>query len=125
MNYEDTAANVAEHCNIPLATLHIFPWRANGKLLPFLPAPLGRAAMKTLEWLSWRGGKKIEDAQRRELGLPEATSPWTQRIAERGSLEIQAYDEVCYPGLATEWAKWNGQRPFVGALSLELPTDSR
>ena len=58
MNYEDTAANVAEHCNVPLATLHIFPWRANGKLLPFLPAPLGRAAMKTLEWLSFRGGKK-------------------------------------------------------------------
>ena len=31
---------------------------------------------------------------------------------------------MCYPGLATEWAKWNGQRPFVGALSLELPTDT-
>ena len=124
MNYEDTAANVAEHCGIPLATLHIFPWRANGQLLPFLPAPLGRAAMKTLEWLSLRGAKKVEDAQRRELGLPEATSPWTRRIAERGSLEIQAYDESCYPGLAAEWAKWNGQRPFVGALSLELPTDT-
>ena len=124
MNYEDTAANVAEHCDIPLATLHIFPWRANGRLLPFLPAPLGRTAMKTLEWLSWRGGKEIEDAQRRELGLPEATSPWTRRIAERGSLEIQAYDNACYPGLATEWAPWNGQRPFVGALSLELPTDT-
>jgi UDP:flavonoid glycosyltransferase YjiC (YdhE family) len=124
MNYEDTAANVAEHCNIPLATLHIFPWRANGRLLPFLPAPLGRAAMKALEWLSWRGGKKIEDAQRRELGLPETTSPWTRRIAERGALEIQAYDDACYPGLATEWAQWNGQRPFVGALSLELPTDT-
>ena len=124
MNYEDTAANVAEHCNIPLVTLHIFPWRANGRLLPFLPAPLGRAAMITLERLSFRGRKKIEDAQRRELGLPEATSPWTRRIAERGALEIQAYDEVCYPGLATEWAKWNGQRPFVGALSLELPTNT-
>ena len=92
--------------------------------VPFLSAPLGRAAMKTLEWLSWRGGKKIEDAQRLELGLPEATDPWTRRIADRGSLEIQAYDDVCYPGLATEWAKWNGQRPFVGALSLELPTDT-
>ncbi len=124
MNYEDAAANVAEYCDIPLATLHIFPWRANGQLLPFLPAPLGRAAMKTFEWLSWRGPKKIEDAQRRELGLPEATSPWTRRIAERGSLEIQAYDEVCYPGLAAEWAKWDGQRPFVGALTMELPTDT-
>ena len=32
---------------------------------------------------------------------------------------MQAYDEVCYPGLAAEWAKWNGRRPFVGALTLE------
>jgi len=128
MNYEDTAANVAEYCDIPLATLHIFPWRANGQLLPYLPAPLGRAAMKMFEWLSWRGPKKVEDAQRSELGLPTATGPWTRRIAERGSLEIQAYDEVCYPGLAAEWAEWNGgkppQRPFVGALTMELVTDT-
>ena len=41
MNYEDTAANVAEHCDIPLATLHIFPWRANGRLLPFLSGAVG------------------------------------------------------------------------------------
>ena len=42
-------------------------------------------------------------------------------MAERGSLEIQAYDEVCFPGLAAEW---NGRRPFVGALTMELPTDA-
>jgi UDP:flavonoid glycosyltransferase YjiC (YdhE family) len=124
MNYEDAAANVAEYWDIPLATLHIFPLRANGQLLPFLPAPVGRAAMTMFEWLSWRGPKKVEDAQRRELGLPNATAPWTRRIAERGSLEIQAYDEVCYPGLAAEWAKWDGRRPFVGALTMELPTDT-
>ena len=128
MNFEDDAVNVAEHCDIPLATLHIFPLRVNGQLLPFLPAPLGRSAMRVLDWVAWRGPKKVEDAQRRELGLPEATRPWPQRITERGSLEIQAYDEVCYPGLAAEWAKWNGQRPpkrpFVGALTMELPTDS-
>ena len=68
--------------------------------------------------------KKLEDAQRRELGLPKATGPSARRIAERGSLEIQAYDEVCFPGLAAEWAKWDGQRPFVGALTMELPTDA-
>ena len=50
--------------------------------------------------------------------------PAPRRITERGSLEIQAYDEVCFPGLAAEWAKWNGQRPFVGALTMELPTDA-
>ena len=74
------------------------------------------------EWLVSRGVKKAEDAQRRELGLPKATGPAPRRIAERGSLEIQAYDEVCFPGLATEWAKWDGQRPFVGTLTIESPT---
>jgi UDP:flavonoid glycosyltransferase YjiC (YdhE family) len=124
MNFEAVAANVAEYCDTPLATLQIFPLRANGHLLPFLPTPLGRSAMTVFEWLSWRAQRKFEDAERHELGLPKSTSRWPRRIAERGALEIQAYDDVCYPGLADEWAKWNGQRPFVGALTMELPTDA-
>jgi UDP:flavonoid glycosyltransferase YjiC (YdhE family) len=124
LNFEQTAANVAEYYDIPLATLHTFPLRANGQLLPFLPAPLGRSAMTVYEWVAWRLATKLEDPQRRELGLPKATGPWPRRITERGSLEIQAYDEVCFPGLAAEWAKFDGQRPFVGALTMELPTDA-
>ncbi len=121
---EPTAANVAEYYDIPLARLDHTPLRANGQLLPFLPAPLGRSAMTVYEWLSWRATKNLEDAQRRELGLPKTTGPSSRRITECGSLEIQAYDEVCFPGLAAEWAKWNGRRPFVGALTMELPTDA-
>ncbi|MCV7398958.1 glycosyltransferase [Mycobacterium fragae] len=124
VNFEDAAVNVAEYYDIPLAALHYYPLRANGQLLPFLPAPLTRFAMTVFEWLAWRGAKRLEDAQRRELGLPKATRPSSRRIAERGSLELQAYDEVCFPGLAAEWAKWNGQRPFVGTLTMELPTDA-
>jgi UDP:flavonoid glycosyltransferase YjiC (YdhE family) len=125
LGFEQFVANVAEYYDIPLAVLHFFPMRPNGRLLRFLPAPLGRAAMTAYERLSWGGPvKEVEQVQRRELGLPEATSPWPQRIAERGSLEIQAYDEVCFPGLAAEWAKWDGQRPFVGALTMESPTDA-
>jgi UDP:flavonoid glycosyltransferase YjiC (YdhE family) len=124
VNFEDAAANVAEYYGIPLATLHYFPLRANGQLLPFLPAPLGRCSVTVFWWLGWRGTKKVEDVQRRELGLPKAAGPAGRRITERGSLEIQAYDEVCFPGLAAEWAKWDGQRPFVGALTLESPTDA-
>ena len=124
MVFDGAAANVAEYHDIPLATLDHAPLRANGQFLPFLPAPLGRSTMTVTEWLVWRVWKKAEDAQRRELGLPKATGPASRRIAERGSLEIQAYDEVCLPGLAAEWAKWNGQRPFVGALTMELPTDA-
>ncbi|WP_163756704.1 glycosyltransferase [Mycobacterium botniense] len=125
LGFEQFPANVAEYYDIPLATVHFLPIRAHGQLLPFLPPPLSRAAMTVYEWLSWSGAlREAEDAQRRELGLPKATRPAPRRIAERGSLEIQAYDEVCFPGLATEWAKWDGQRPFVGALALELPTDA-
>ena len=124
VSYEELAANVAEYRDIPLATLLWFPIRVNGQLIPKLPAPLIRSAMTAFEWLVWRGVKKVQDAQRRELGLPKAKGPVPRRIAERGALEIQAYDEVCFPGLAAEWAKWDGQRPFVGTLTMELPTDA-
>jgi UDP:flavonoid glycosyltransferase YjiC (YdhE family) len=124
INFEDAAANVAEYYDIPLATLHYFPLRPNGQTLRFLPAPLARAAVTAFWWVTWRGTKKVEEAQRRELGLPKATGSAPRRITERGSLEIQAYDEACFPGLAAEWAKWDGQRPFVGTLTLGLATDA-
>jgi UDP:flavonoid glycosyltransferase YjiC (YdhE family) len=123
-SFEPVAANVAEYHDIPLATLHYVPIRVNAQLLPFLPAPLARSAITLNDWLFRCLTKKIEDAQRRELGLPKATGPFPRRITERGSLEIQGYDEVCFPGLAAEWAKWNGQRPFVGPLTMELQTDA-
>jgi len=122
--FEQPVANVAEHYDIPMAVLHFFPVRAHGQLVSFVPAPLIRSAMTANDWLNWRGMNRAEDAQRRELGLSKAKSPAAQRITERGSLEIQAYDEVCFPGLAAEWAKWKGQRPFVGALTMEQPTDN-
>ena len=118
------AVNVAEYYDIPLATLHTHPIWANGPLVPRVLAPLLRWVMTMYEWLDWPLTKKFEDAQRRELGLPKATRPWPQRMRARGYLEIHAYEEVCFPGLAAERTQWNGQRPFVGALTLELPTDS-
>ena len=99
LNFENAAANVAEYYDIPLATLHYFPLRANGQLLPFLPAP-------------------PPPSPQPPYCLPKQPPPTP------GSLEIQAYDEVCFPGLAAEWAKWDGRRPFVGALTMELPTDA-
>ncbi|WP_108926312.1 glycosyltransferase [Mycobacterium montefiorense] len=124
VNFEQAAVNVTEYYDIPLATLHLFPLRPNGQLISVLPAGLGRAAMRMYEWMAWRLGKKLQNSQRRRLGLGKATGRPSRRIAERGSLEIQAYDEVCFPGLAAEWAKWNGQRPFIGALTMELATDA-
>lgn len=123
LNFEPPAVNVAEYYGIPMATVHVSPVRPNGRMLAFLPPSLGRSALKVYEWANWRGVKKFDDAQRRQLGLPKASGSSPRRITERGSLEIQAYDEVCFPGLADEWAQWNGQRPFVGALTMELTTD--
>jgi UDP:flavonoid glycosyltransferase YjiC (YdhE family) len=124
-NFENVAANVAEYHDIPLASLHLFLLRPNDQFLPFLPAPLGNLGMRAYWWLSWRMSKKVDDAQRRQLlGLPETTAPWSRRIAERGSLEIQAYDEVLFPGLTAEWAKFDGHRPLVGTLTLGLPGDA-
>lgn len=125
--YQEVVANVAEHHDIPLAALHFYPMRANGEIAfpARLPGPMVRSAITTLDWLYWRMTKGVEDAQRRELGLPKASSPAPRRMAERGALEIQAYDELCFPGLAAEWAPtWGDRRPFVGALTMGLPTDA-
>jgi UDP:flavonoid glycosyltransferase YjiC (YdhE family) len=123
-SYQETAANVAEHHDIPLVTLHHIPMRPNGRLVHILPPLLGRVAMSVFDWLAWFLNKRVEDDQRRQLGLPRATGPSPRRITDCGSLEIQAYDEVCFPGLAAEWAKWDGLRPFVGTLTMELTTDA-
>ncbi|WP_156687775.1 glycosyltransferase [Mycobacterium sp. Marseille-P9652] len=115
-NLEESSLNIAEYYEIPLATVHVTPKRPNGRI---------RSATKLNEWRNyWGMFKKIDNAQRRELGLPKATTPSPRRIVERGSLEIQAYDDVCFPGLATEWEKFGGQRPFVGGLTLALAAEA-
>jgi UDP:flavonoid glycosyltransferase YjiC (YdhE family) len=125
--FEQPAANVAEALDIPLALVHYFPCRAHGQLLPVLPPPLSRLVMKGNDWAAWRGTRKAEDAQRGRIGLPAATAPAPRRIEDRGALEIQAYEQQCFPGLAEEWSeKWNSRklprRPFVGALAMAAPT---
>jgi UDP:flavonoid glycosyltransferase YjiC (YdhE family) len=124
MIQQGLAVNVAEYYRIPLAELHCFPVRVNSQILPALPSPLIRSGISALWWAHWRMTKRAEDNQRRRLGLPNAVGSSTQRIVERGSLEIQAYDELFFPGLAAEWTQCNGQRPFVGALTMTIPTDA-
>ena len=122
--YQGVALNVAEYHQIPLAALHYFPVRVNSFVgLPAVPAvpTLTRSAMRTAWWMYWRVTKGAEDAQRRGLGLPKVTASAEQRMAERDVVEIQAYDEACFPGLADEWGS---RRPFVGALTMQLPSDS-
>jgi UDP:flavonoid glycosyltransferase YjiC (YdhE family) len=100
INEQDIAATAAQYCGIPLAALHSFPARvlSTGALYSGMT-------------------KDLAAAQRRALGLPEAAE------APAPTLEIQAYDELCLPGPAADWVEPNGRRPFVGALTLQLPTD--
>lgn len=122
--YHGVVANVAEYYDIPIAGLHHFPVRVNGQIgVPFLPspAPAVRTTLKAGWWLYSQITKADEDAQRRELGLPRAAVPAWQRMADAGTLEIQAYDQAVFPDLASEW---NGRRPFVGALTLDLAVDT-
>lgn len=118
--YQEVAANVAEHHRIPLAALHYFPHRPNRTVVPVpLPSKVVQSGFAAGEWVHWQVMKKAEDAQRRELGLPKASSRAIRRIIDGGALEIQAYDRLLFPGLAEEWA---GVRPFVGALTLQRET---
>jgi UDP:flavonoid glycosyltransferase YjiC (YdhE family) len=120
MVQQGLATNAAEYHQIPLAGLHCFPVRVNSQVLPGLPSPLIRSGISALWWAHWQMTKKTEDEQRRKLLLPSAIGSSTRRIMEQASLEIQAYDELFFPGLAAEWARWQYQRPFVGALTMNL-----
>jgi UDP:flavonoid glycosyltransferase YjiC (YdhE family) len=103
MNDQALAANVAEYRGIPLVALHVFP----AQIMPSSGLYKGIT-------------KDAEDTQRRLLGLPDATG----QTAEDALLAIQVYDELCLPGSAAEWVEPAGRRPFVGVLTLELPTDA-
>jgi vancomycin aglycone glucosyltransferase len=100
-NEQGLAANVAEYYRIPAVALHPFPER-----------------FWSSDWLFAQMTKVAEGAQRQTLGLPEATA------APARSLDIEAYDEFCLPVPAAELMEPNGRRAFVGALTLELPTDA-
>lgn len=118
--YQEVAANVAEAFDIPLAALHYFPCRVNRQVLPVpLPGPVLRTGWSAVEWGHWRVLKAAEDDQRRTLGLPAAKVRAIRRIVEGGALEIQAYDELFFPGLTEEWGS---TRPLVGSITLEQPT---
>src|SRR6202022_4832357 len=95
------AANVAEYFGVPGAALHPFPER-----------------IWSSDWLFSRMTKVAEDAQRQALDVPAPAGP------SRPSREIQAYDEFCLPEPAAQWVEADRRRPFVGALTLELPTDT-
>ncbi|BBX66497.1 putative glycosyltransferase [Mycobacterium saskatchewanense] len=100
INEQELAANVAEWQGIPVAGLHFFP----PQILSFGPLYSGLR-------------QQAANAQRRALGLPDGVD------GAAAFVEIQGYDEFCVPGVAATWAGAAARRPFVGALTLQLPAD--
>ncbi len=86
-------------------------------------APVIRSAMKVYEWLVWRGVKQVENTQRRELGYRRPRVPCRGGSPNADRWRSRPTTTCAFPGLAAEWAQWGGQRPFVGTLTLESPTD--
>ena len=125
--FQEPAANVAEYYDLPFATLHHFPARAHGQLgFRSCRHRWIRSAMQAYEWLFGAIGEEGRGRPASGVGSDEGNPP--RRLDGspiRGSLEIQGYDEVCFPGLADEWAKADGQRPFVGALTMEIDDGCR
>jgi vancomycin aglycone glucosyltransferase len=101
MTEQSIVANIADYYRIPLAVLNFFPAQLLEQSSPGTKA----SAHAALD-------------QRRALGLPEEAGLSAQ------PLEIQAYDALCAPKLADEFARGDDRRPFVGAITLELPTDA-
>ncbi len=71
------------------------------------------------EWAFWRRGQEVRRCAAPWVRSAEGDISRRRQIIERGSLEIRPTTRLL-SGLATEWARWNGQRPFVGALTMEL-----
>ena len=113
------AANVAEAHDVPLGALHYFPCRMNTQVLPVrLPGPVLRTGWSVAEWGHWKVLKAAEDDQRRALKLPPAKVRAIRRIVEGGAIELQAYDELFFPGLSEEW---RGIRQLVGFAFTRTP----
>lgn len=113
VTFQEVAANVAEYYDIPFAAMHMVPLRVTGHAIPGVPGPINRSIMRAIGSGQSLLIRDADKAQRLELGLPR------KRARRRDPLEIQAYDDFFFPGLAAEWKDFN--RPFVGTLSLELP----
>jgi UDP:flavonoid glycosyltransferase YjiC (YdhE family) len=123
--FQGVAANVAEHYDMPFATLDYFPVRPNPRVAPmFVPGRLFQRGLMAYEAFGCWMNRKPDNEQRRALGLPKTRKLTTRRLADLGTLQIQTYDELCFPGLKEDWANLRDSRPFVGTLSMGLDTDA-
>ncbi len=116
---EDHALCVSEAWNIPLVSMHLVPIRPNRQYPNFLVTPhnlrwgavnhlSGVAVEKTL----WRILRSDTNELRAQLGLEPANTPTPERMAQRGTLELQCYSRHLMPTLDL-----GADRPFTGFLT--------
>ncbi|MFT4042561.1 MAG: glycosyltransferase [Gordonia sp. (in: high G+C Gram-positive bacteria)] len=113
---QERAATIAESRGIAFHPLHYCPVRPNSVVNPTpwpLPPMFNRAVWSLADRVYWHSVRTRDRALRHELGLPPAKGPLGTRLTRLHSAEIQAYDPVFFPGLATQWGH---QRPFTGFL---------
>ena len=121
--FQGVAVNVAEYYDMPFATLDYFPVRPNRRTAPpLIPARLFQWGLAAYEGFGCWMNRKPENAQRARLGLPKTRKFTTRRLADLGTLQIQTYDDIIFPGLKEDWADLQATRPFVGNLSMGLET---
>ena len=102
-----------------------FPLRPNGQLLPFLPAPLSRTAMTRV---LVAGSGLLGSFERRTAPRPRPSEGHRPRDAtDHRHVELsksRLTTRCAFPGWQPNGRNGRGQRPFVGTLTMELPTDA-
>lgn len=116
----------AQRDSIPLFALHHAPVTENPHVSPFpgaslsVPSRVNVAAWDLVDTTFWWLTRGRENRLRHRLGIEAATKSLPQRMADYGTVEIQAYDPVFCPRLPDVWGD---RRPLVGFLG--LPEDLR
>jgi len=119
---EDKAQCVTEALRVPLACVHLAPYRSNRayphplvstRRLPPLLNLTTHAAFGRLWWQSQRA--RVEKL-RRQLELPADSTPTPTRMAATGTWELQAYSRVLTPALKD----YPSRRPILGSFDLDL-----
>jgi len=69
--------------------------------------------MKFQHWLTWRGTRKTDDAQRRDWACRTRQTPRRDGLRSADRWKYKPMTRFAFPVWRPKWAKRNGRRPFV------------
>ncbi|MGL6234453.1 MAG: glycosyltransferase [Segniliparus sp.] len=125
---EPWAQVLSEARQIPIVTLHTFPYRRNKAYPPYSTVPphwrvpgfANNAGWALYERTIGSLYRRQTSALRAKLGLPPSNESCASLFAKAGVPEVQIYAQALAPGLAESWGP---RRPFAGFL--EFPRSAR